>query len=129
MGKVGQGEVGHLPADKTCRQVEMKVLKEHDGGGLAIPGLGHNGLGKGAVHGHVAVFSGVVDGLVDVGRVGEVPHQVLKEPEQWVSEDAVVFVIDVSWRDHEAKVEVLSQEGGLEVLLLGPLRHPPVPLA
>ena len=79
-------------SDEPRREVEVVVVEEDGSVRLRLE-LGECRIRKRTVDGHVAVFPGVVQPAVDVGRVGEGPQVVLQEPERRVGDDVVEPVV------------------------------------
>ena len=90
--EVGERGIGPRLAHEPRREVEVIVVEDDRRVGLRVQ-LGKGGLGKGAVHRHVAVLPRMVEAWIDVRRVGERPQVVLEEPERGVRDDVVEPVV------------------------------------
>ena len=74
------------------REVQVVVVKEHRGSGLAIE-LGDGRVRERLVDGEVAAVPRGVQAEVQVRRVRQPPHVVLEEPERRIGDDVVVPVV------------------------------------
>jgi len=78
----------------------------------------YNSISESAVDCDIAVIPGIVDFGIDIGGVGGVPHVMLEEPEQWIAEEIVVLVVDISWRGNKVEIKPLTWQCHLETTAL-----------
>ncbi len=105
--------------DKSCRKIEMVVLQHDDRFVLALLSRGENFISEQLVHRDVAVFPGVPDFLINVGRAWCIPEIVLQKPEQGIADQVVVLVIDLGFRNNELNPEIRLWTGRADQPLAG----------
>ena len=103
---VGQG-LSHIASG----EIEVVVMDDYDGLLGVSSSLLRHCVGKGLVHRHISIAPCIINGLVYVGIVGRVPHIVLKEPEEGVTEDAIELMINTAWGYYKAYMNTMAGEG------------------
>jgi hypothetical protein len=125
VSKVLDYQVGPLFPNVAGRQIQVVIVQHHYRGWTGPTGFLDDRLSEGLIYRDVAVFPGIVRRSVNVGRSRRVPHVVLQEPQQGITENAVELVIGVPGGDHEAQNEVFAGRVNLDAPLTG---HLPVTL-
>jgi len=100
MDEMLQNCIRELLPDESWSQIQVVIVQHYHRLHLS-PGFGCNFAGEGQVGRHVPTPPRFADGVLVPGRVQVLPHSVLEEPQDSVTEDVVVVVEDVLRNGHE----------------------------
>ncbi len=96
----------------------------HQRGVFTLMHFIHNCLGEGLIYRQVTILPGIIHYPGYIWGMGGIPHIMLEEPEERVTDDAIKLVIDLPGGNYQAEVEVFTLQGRLKA---PPPPPPPLP--
>ncbi len=123
--EVAQRRVGDPLANEPRREVEVVVVQEERGVGLALELL-DRGRGEGPVDGDVPVTPGALQLVVDVRGACQRPEVVLEEPQRRIRDHVVEALVGQLVVGDETQAVARAVARGLVDRSPGLLRHEPV---
>jgi hypothetical protein len=115
MNKVLDQGFGEFLAHVLRHEVKVIVMADDERGIWAFLGFLYYCPGKGLVHWHVPTVPGLVNAGIHVRVVGRIPHVMLEKPEERVTKNVVVLVINPARGDHVAEVDFVARQRRLEM--------------
>ena len=107
----------------------MIVVKHHDGWGGILLGFRYDRLSEILIYLRITFVPRIVNARIQVRVVGGIPHVVLEEPKEGVTNDIVKLVISPAGSRYESEIDLMPRQGGPDSISLAVFRDFPVTLS